>query len=55
MRAIFKPHTAQTRKDAYVKSGVNLYRINPICPARSLGPPHNADFIEKLQIKLMWY
>ena len=41
-------------KEKYIQEMV-LYRINPICPARSLGPPHNADFIEKLQIKLMWY
>ena len=32
-----------------------LYRINLICSARSLGSPHNVDFIRKRQIKLIWY
>ena len=50
-----QPHTAQTRKDAHERSGVNLYRINPICSARSLGPPRNADFIGKLLIQLISY
>ena len=30
-----------------------LYPINPICSARSLGPPCNADFIRKRLIKLI--
>ena len=37
----------QIGKDATVI----LYPISPICRARSLGPPRNANFIGKLQIK----
>ena len=34
---------------------INLYPINPICSAMSLGPPRNADFIRKRLIKLIGY
>ena len=42
-------------KRLLIKSIWYYTQLNPICSARSLGPPRNADFIGKLRIKLIWY
>ena len=49
------PHNGVLYQKTLNQVNLVLYQINPICSARSLGPPRNADFIRRRRIKLIWY